>query len=321
MTSIGQEKMTKLTIGVDVSKDHLDIHVLPAGDVMTVKNRKASFAGLVRRFRKLGPEIIVLEPTGPYHRAFEQAMHDAGLPICKVNPLYARRFAQAAGILAKTDRVDAAMLARMGFALDLEPQQPQRETVASLREMAMFRRGLMKESTATLNRQKVLTDALLKRLCAAQLRQIERQVKQLDAEIRRAVAADHQLKRYKEILTSIPGISDVTALTVLVEMPEIGTLSSSQVASLAGLAPMTRESGKWKGKSFIQGGRAVLRHAMYMPALVAARHNPDMRVLYERLVASGKPAKVAITAVMRKLIILANTLIKADRKWLAGPAV
>ncbi|WP_259946510.1 IS110 family transposase [Leisingera aquaemixtae] len=119
--------MTKLSIGVDVFKDHLDIYVLPAGNVMTVKNRKGCFSALARRFRKLGPQIIVLEPTGPYHRGFEQAMHDAGLPTCKVNPLYARRFAQAAGILAKTDRVDAAMLARMGFALDLQRQQPQGE--------------------------------------------------------------------------------------------------------------------------------------------------------------------------------------------------
>ncbi|WP_259946505.1 transposase [Leisingera aquaemixtae] len=179
----------------------------------------------------------------------------------------------------------------------------------------------MKQRTATLNRQKVLTHALLKRQSAAQLRQIERQVKQLDAQIRKTVGADHQLKRHKEILTSIPGISNVTALTLLVEMPEIGTVSYSQIASLAGLAPMSRESGKWKGKSFIQGGRAVLRHAMYMPALVAARHNPDMCVLYDRLVAAGKPAKVAITAVMRKLVIFANTLVKADRRWLARPDV
>ncbi|WP_424978945.1 IS110 family transposase [Leisingera sp. S232] len=313
--------MTRHTIGVDISKDHLDLHALPSGEEVRIQNRKGSFPKLIRWLRKLEPEIVVFEPTGSYHRAFEQALHTAGIPVCKVNPLYARRFSQSAGVLAKTDRVDAAMLARMGFALDLEPQQPQRELVAILRELAMFRRGLVKERTATLNRQKVLTHPLLRRQCAAQLRQIERQVKQLDAEIRNTVEADRQLKRQKEILISIPGISDVTAFTVLVEMPEIGTLSSPQVASLAGLAPMTRESGKWKGKSFIQGGRAVLRHAMYMPALVASRHNPDLRALYERLVAAGKPAKVAITAVMRKLIVLANVLIKADRPWEVRPAL
>ena len=311
--------MTKHTIGVDVSKDQLDIYVLPSGDAMTVKNTGHGFRKLVRWFRKLDPEIIVFEPTGSYHRAFEQAMHSAGFAICKVNPLYARRFAQAVGVLAKTDRVDAALLARMGLALDLEPQQPHSETVILLREVLMSRRGLMKERTATLNWQKVLTHPLLKRQCAARLRQIEGQVKQLNNELRKIIRADDQLERRVAILTSIPGISDVTAFTLMVELPELGTLSSSQIASLAGLAPMTRESGKWKGKSFIQGGRAILRHSMYMPALVATRYNPDMRALYERLVATGKPAKVALTAVMRKLIILANTLVKADQAWEPRP--
>ncbi|WP_299212153.1 transposase [uncultured Tateyamaria sp.] len=307
--------MTQHTIGVDISKDQLDIHVLPGGDAMTVTNSGHGFRKLVRWFRKLDPQIIVFEPTGSYHRAFEQAMHTAGFAICKVNPLYARRFAQAVGVLAKTDRVDAALLARMGVALDPEPQQPQSETAILLRELAMSRRGLMKERTATLNRQKTLIHPLLKRQCAARLRQIEGQVKQLDAEIGEVIRADEHLCRRATILTSIPGISDVTAFTLMVEMPELGTLSSPQIASLAGLAPMTRESGKWKGKSFIQGGRAILRQSMYMPALVATRFNPDMRVFYERLVAAGKPAKVAITAVMRKLVILANALVKADRTW------
>lgn len=166
----------------------------------------------------------------------------------------------------------------------------------------MSRRGLMKERTATPNRQKVLSHPLLKRQCAARLRQIERQVKQLDAEIRKVICADAYLGRRASILTSIPGISDVTAFTLMVEMPQLGTLSSPRIASLAGLAPMARESGKWKGTSFIQGGRAILRHSMYMPALVATRFNPDMRAFYERLIAAGKPAKVAITAVMRKLM-------------------
>lgn len=237
-------------------------------------------------------------------------MHAAGFAICEVNPLYARRFTQAVGVLAKTDRVDAALLARMGFALDLEPQQPQPETVVLLWNLAMSRRGLMKECIATLNRQKVLNHPLLKRQCAARLRQIEGQAKQLDADIRRVIHSNDQLERRAAILTNIPGISDVTAFTLMVEMLELGTLSASQIASLAGLAPMTPESGKWRGKS---GWKAILRHSRYMPARVATRNNPDMRALYERLVAAGKPARVAITAVMRKLIILANALVKTDR--------
>ena len=242
-------------------------------------------------------------------------MHANCFPVNKVNPLYARRFAQAAGILTKTDRVDAAMLARMGMALELLPQEAVAEDIQVLSELYTARRGLVKDRTAALNRQKLLSHPLLRRQCAARLRQIEHQMAKIDVEVMNLIeAADHHKQRF-DILVSIPGISTTTAISLIVEMPELGDLSSAQAASLTGLAPMHRESGKWKGKSFIQGGRANLRHSLYMPALVATRYNPDMRVVYDRLVGSGKPAKVAITAVMRKMVVLANALIKAGRKW------
>lgn len=156
---------------------------------------------------------------------------------------------------------------------------------------------------------------MLKRQCAARLRQVQKHVENIETELRNTVQANQQLKRRFDILISIPGISTTTALSLIIELPELGDMSSAQTASLAGLAPMNQESGNWKGKSRIRGGRARLRQSLYMPALVATRYNPDMRIVYDRLVGSGKPAKVAITAVMRKMVVLANTLIRAGRKW------
>ena len=303
------------TIGVDISKDHLDVHSLPDDKYTQLANTTLGH----KRFSKwlIGKDLnlIVFEPTGAYHKIFQRTMYNQGFPINKVNPLHARRFAQATGVLTKTDKVDAAMLARMGTALDLQPQEIVAEDIQVLGELYMARRALMKDRNAALNRQKWLSHSLLKSQCVARLRQIALQVAKIDAEVKRLIGmADHHKQRF-DILVSIPGISTITAISLIIEMPELGDLSSAQAASLAGLAPMHRESGKWKGKSFIQGGRATLRQSLYMPALVATRYNPDMRIVYDRLVGSGKPAKVAITAVMRKMIVLANALIKADRKW------
>lgn len=307
--------MTKHTIGVDISKDKLDVHSLSERVSKQFSNTTAGYRSFVKWLSGRKVDLIVFEPTGPYHRFFEQAMNAASFPMAKVNPRYARSFAQALGILAKTDRVDAAMLARMGLALDLEPREPKSDELHILAELYTARRGLMKDRTALLNRQKNLHHPLLKRQCAARLRQVEKHVENIETELRNTVQANQQLKRRFDILISIPGISTTTALSLIIELPELGDMSSAQTASLAGLAPMNQESGNWKGKSRIRGGRARLRQSLYMPALVATRYNPDMRIVYDRLVGSGKPAKVAITAVMRKMVVLANTLIRAGRKW------
>ena len=184
-----------------------------------------------------------------------------------------------------------------------------------LAELVAARRSLMRDRTATLNRVQTLTIELLKRHARHRLRQIEAQVTSLDAAIETVMVDDPILVRRREILLSIPGLGYVTAQALLADMPELGTMDESQVGSLAGLAPVTRQSGKWQGKSFIRGGRACLRQALYMPALVAMRFNPDLKRLYNRLVDSGKHAKLAITAVMRKLVILANALLRDDRIW------
>jgi transposase len=179
---------------------------------------------------------------------------------------------------------------------------------------------LVRDRTALKNREKNLTIAILKRQCKQRLDQIERHIEALDAEIAGLIATDPALARRHEILTSIDGVGILTANQLIATMPELGTLENKQAASLAGLAPVARQSGQWKGKSFIRGGRAKVRQALYMPALVAARYNPDLKAKYRQLIAAGKPPKVAITAVMRKLIVIANTLLKADRLWVKSLA-
>ena len=237
------------------------------------------------------------------------------MPIAKVNPRQARRFAEATGNLAKTDALDAAMLTRMGAVLSLEARSVPSGIINDLRDLRTARNALIKDQVAALTRAKAITLPLLKRHNAARLKQIEAQREAVDAEINALIQGDPDLAQRFAILCSIPGIAEVSAAMLLIEMPELGSLDEKQVAALAGLAPIARQSGNWKGKSFIRGGRQQVRQGLYMPALVAIRFNADLKTKYEQLIKAGKAPKQAITAVMRKLIILANALLKKGRQW------
>ncbi len=191
--------------------------------------------------------------------------------------------------------------------------------LSELKELNIARQALIKDRTAASNREKTLTLPLLKRQNARRRKQIDTQIAALEAEMQSLIARDQQLAKRLTILESIPGISTITAVALLIEMPELGTLDGKQAASLAGLAPVARQSGRWTGRAFIRGGRASLRQALYMPALVAARFNIGLRAKYRKLIAAGKPAKIAITAIMRNLIVLANALLRDQRKWTENP--
>lgn len=258
---------------------------------------------------------IIYEPTGPYHRSFKRRLAAVGAALVKVNPHQARRFAEATGKLAKTDRMDSAMLARMGALLKLEARPPRSAILNDLKDLHMAREALIKSRTAARNRAKNLALPVLKRHNAEQIRQIERQMVAIEREIMLLIESDPDLAKRFDILISIPGLSAITAFALLIDMPELGTLAQGQAASLAGLAPIARQSGTWTGRAFIRGGRANVRQALYMPALVAMRFNPDLKAKYEQLKAAGKPPKVAITAIMRKLVVLANALLRDSRKW------
>ena len=320
--------MTLSTIGIDVSKDHLDAHRLPDGAHRRFTNSGRGLKALRTWLTKTPAQRIVYEPTGINRRYFmahieqllERTLAPLGLPLVKINPRQVRRFAEATGKLAKTDRADAALLARMGAVLK-PPLRPMADApLAELKELHIARQALMKDRTAARNRQKTLTLPLVKRQNVARLEQIETHLNALDEDIRARIHQNAELAQRCDILCSIPGISEITAWALLIEMPELGSLDRKQAASLAGLAPVARQSGNRTGRAFIRGGRANLRQALYMPALVAMRFNEDLKAKYLALSKAGKPAKVAITAIMRKLLVLANALLRDKRKWTTKPA-
>jgi len=307
--------MTDIIIGIDISKDTLDAYRHPDGDRHRVDNTAAGHKALIAWIRASPVKQVVYEPTGAYHRALEQALGKADLPLVKINPRKVRRFADAIGQQAKTDPLDAALLARMAAMCDLSPKPVPDQRLVVLQEMLVARTALVKDRTAARNRTKTVTLHLLKRQIDRRLKQIDYDIAQVDEQIMAKIKADPTLAQRFAILASIPGIGDITACTLLITMPELGQMQNAQAASLAGLAPITRQSGRWTGKAHIRGGRANARHALYMPALVATRFNPDLKAKYDHLISLGKPTKLAITAIMRKLIVLANALLKANRKW------
>jgi transposase len=303
------------TVGVDISKESLDIHLHPEGASARFGNDRKGFTALIKWLGQRSIACIVFEPTGPYHRSFETHFLEAGFTLAKVNPRQARRFAEAVGTNAKTDAVDAAMLARFGAMLEPRALAPASAILNDMKDLLAARRALVKDRTAAQNRAQQQSLALLKTQATDRLKQIERQIAAIDAALRARLGDDPALKARFDILVSIPGLGEVTAFALLIDMPELGALENKCAASLAGLAPMARDSGQWKGKRFIRGGRAELRHALYMPALVAMRFNADLKAVYDRLTEAGKPAKVAIVAVMRKMLILANALLRKGARW------
>ena len=279
------------TVGVDISKAHLDVHRRASGDSARFANDAAGFEALASW---LGDTAawVVYESTGPWHRAFEEAL--AGrLRLACVNAMRARRFAQAMGQEAKTDAVDARVLATMGAAVELRRVEVLPQARRDLDELQTARDGLVKDRTAALNRQKHARHRLPRRQIKNRLDQIGRQIKALDAEVAKLIATDEEMSRKARVLASIPGIARVTAAGLLSEMPELGRIDAKAAASLAGLAPVTRESGEWKGRSFIRGGRARPRRMLYMAAVSAVRHNPDLAQTYGTGSSTRATARVA----------------------------
>lgn len=302
-------------VGTDIGKDHLDVALCPAGEIKRFDNTPEGHRALIAWLSAWTVERVVFEATGAYHRAFERALNAAGLPAVKLNPRQARRFAEGIGKLAKTDRIDAATLARYGHIVHPEPTLIVSQALDDMQQLAAARDALMRQKVATINRRSTAELPFLKRQLDKLLRIIGAQILALDAELAKRADKDPAFKQKAEILDSIPCVAPTTAYAMLIHMPELGTLSPAQAASLAGLAPIARDSGKSNGKRFIRGGRAHLRRALYMPIVAAIRFNPDLGAKYKALVAAGKPKKLALTAIMRKLVILANALLRDNRKW------
>ena len=298
-------------IGVDISKTHLD--AWRPDEAKRFGNDAKGFEDFAAWVAPVDA-LVVYESTGHYHRDFEEAL--AGrLRLARVNAARARQFARALGAEAKTDAVDARVLAAMGRALPLRQVEVRSSARRALDELAMARDGLVKDRVAALNRQKHIRDKLLRRQNRNRLAQIDRHPQAVDARIGELLADDPALARRAEVLGSIPGLGPVTVAGLIVDMPELGALDAKAAASLAGLAPMARESGNWKGRSFVKGGRSRVRRLLHMAALSAIRCNPNLAAKYRQLLDCGKPGKVALVAVMRKLLLLANVLLRDDRLW------
>ena len=308
-------------VGIDVAKAHLDLAVRPSGTTAHFANDPPGIATLVTHLDTLHPALIVLEATGGYERPVVTSLTAAGVPVAVINPRQARDFAKATGKLAKTDALDAHALAHFAAALQPPPHPLPDPATRALAALLARRRQLVTMATAEENRLHTAPAAIRQRI-TAHLDWLDEEVGQVDAERAAAIAADPVWREREALLRSVPGVGPVLALTLLAELPQLGTLSRQQVAALVGVAPLNRDSGTQRGRRAVWGGRARVRSALYMAALVATRHNPVIRAFYQRLCAAGKAKKVALTACMRKLVTILNAMLAHHTPWhlpLASP--
>jgi len=302
-------------VGIDVAKDRLDVHLRPDGEVFTVARDGEGIEALAARLSALKPVLVVLEATGGFETVVAAALAAAGLPLAVVNPRQIRDFARATGRLAKTDPLDAAVIAHFAEAV-----RPQARSVASaeaqaLGELVARRRQLIGMMTAERNRRRQLTTKRLIKGIDRILAVLQAQLTELEHDIGDAVRGTPAWREKEDLLVSVPGIGQKIARTLIAELPELGSLDRHQVAALVGVAPFNRDSGKWRGRRSIAGGRAVVRSALYMSVLVSIRRKLPLAALYNRLRAAGKPAKVAIVACMRKLATILNAILRDKTPW------
>lgn len=306
---------TERFVGIDVSKDHLDVAVRPDGTHRRVPNTDEGLDQLVAVLGPSEPTLVVLEATGGYQRRAVAALSVAGLPVAVVNPARAREFAKATGRLAKTDAVDAAVLAEFAERMR-PPARPLPDACAQEMRALLARRGqLVGMRTMERNRLGSAADRTVRRSIEAHLEWLDGQIDGTEKDLDEAIEASPVWKARDELLQSIPGIGPGVARTLLFELPELGRLSREQIGALAGLAPVNRDSGRWTGKRFIAGGRAVVRTAVYMATHAARKWNPALKAFADRLAAAGKPPKVVLIAVARKLLVIANAVLRDQKPW------
>lgn len=307
--------MEKVTVGIDVSKDRLDIAVRPGGEVFVVERNAAGLDGLVERLRPLAPHLVALEATGGFETVVAAALSAAGLPLVVVNPAQIRSFAKALGRRAKTDPIDAAVIAHFAEATAPEPRPLPDDATQLLADLVTRRRQIVAMLVAERQREKRATAKRLKKSIARLIKALEKELDSVNTDISEAVRGSPVWREKDDLLASVPGVGPVIARTLIAEMPELGRLDRKQVAALAGLAPWTRQSGQWRGKSFIGGGRTSVRCVLFVGAMTATRHNPILKVFFDRLVAAGKPKMVAFIAVARKLLTILNAIIRDQKPW------
>lgn len=311
-----------IVIGIDVSKHEFSVAVYPAGTAWTSATTVAAIDGLVERLRTVAPQLIVLEATGGYEWGLAGACATAGLPVAIVNPRQVRAFAQALGRPAKTDAIDATVLALFGARVHPEARAVPDAATQALAGLITRRRQLLEMLGAERQRlAQALPTGPVTRDLRTHIRWLERRLADVDDEIGTAIQASPVWRVHDDLLRTVPGIGPTTARTLLAELPELGRLDRRAIAALVGVAPFNCDSGQHRGRRRIAGGRAAVRAGLYMAALTASRRNPSLTVFYRRLRARGKPAKVALVAVMRKLLTILNAMIKQRTPWNPTPMV
>ena len=307
--------MDAVIIGIDVAKDKLDVGVRPSGERFVVSRTETGLEELTDRLREFGVAVVGLEATGGYETVVAASLSAAGLPVVVVNPAQVRAFAKALGKRAKTDPIDAAVIAHFIEATKPKVRPLPDEATRQLSGLVARRSQILAMIVAEQQRKKHRPNprmlASIERLLAA----LQKELSDLDGQIREAIQTSPLWREKDRLMESVPGVGPAIAGRLLAEMPELGSLDRRQVASLAGLAPWTRQSGQWKGKSFIGGGRAGVRSALFMGALVAVQHNRTLKAFYERLIAAGKEKMVALIAVARKLLTILNAMLRDGEPW------
>ena len=307
-------------VGIDVSKEWVDVAVHPSGEEWRVDQDQDGLDGLVVRLQDLGPQVVVMEATGGYEIPLVSALGAAGIPVAVVNPRQVRDFARSQGILAKTDRIDAAVIARFGKASGVKAQPLVTEEARELEGLVARRRQIMQMRTAEQSRRRLASAAALQSIDEV-IAFLDLQLKEIDDDLGRRLRESPLWREREKLLRSVPGVGPVTTFNLLADLPELGSLDRRAVAALVGVAPLSRDSGQFRGVRSCWGGRAKVRAALYMSTLVAVQRNPVLKEFYERLLKAGKPRKVALTACMRKLLTILNAMLKNGTKWEDGHAI
>lgn len=301
-------------VGIDVSKDQLDVALRPASQTWQVANDPAGIETLCERLKRLGPELIVLEATGGYESATVAALGSAALPVVVVNPRQVRDFAKATGKLAKTDSLDAQLLALFAERVRPEIRELTTETAQELEDLLSRRRQILEMTQAERNRLEHARGAVRKDLME-HIRYLEKRLTRVDWDLEQRIRESPVWRAKEDLLRSVPGVGPVLSRTLIAELPELGRLTRQEIAALVGVAPLNRDSGRMRGRRSTWGGRARVRAVLYMAAVVASQRNAAIRQFYQRLKEAGKPGKVALVACMRKLLVILNSMVRNNRPW------
>ena len=307
-------EITSLFVGIDVSKARLDVAIHSWDETESVNHDRAGIESLVKRLQEIGPVLIVMEATGGYERKILRALASAELPVVAVNPRQVRDFAKATGQLAKTDRIDARVLARFAEAVRPAVRPLPDEITVALRALIARRRQITEMIVAETNRLSGAPKAVRKRI-SAHIGWLKKELQRADHDLDQSIRQSPIWCESQDLLQTVPGIGPVVSRTLLAELPELGKLNRKQIAALVGVAPLNRDSGAFRGRRSIWGGRATVRATLYMAALVASRSNAVIRAFYKRLRDTGKAAKVALVACMRKLLTIINAMLKHKTRW------